>query len=47
MEKALWIDYVSVYHLSIFASIDFVRWKSVGLLHIVYIVNNQYPIEFE
>ena len=31
-------DYVNIYLFSIFSSIDFARWKSVVLPHIVYIV---------
>ena len=31
------IDYVNIYLFSIFFSIHFARWKSVGLLHIAYI----------
>ena len=38
IKKLFSIDYVNIYIFLIFFSIDFARWKSVGLSHIAYIV---------
>ena len=38
IKKLFSIDYVKIYLFSIFSSIDFAMWKSVGLPHIAYIV---------
>ena len=32
IKKLFWIDYVNIYLFSIYFSIDFTQWKSVGLL---------------
>ena len=38
IKKLFAIDYVNIYLFSIFFSIDFTGWKSVGLPHVAYIV---------
>ena len=38
IKKLFSIDYVNIYLFSLFFSIDFPRWKSVGLPHIAYIM---------
>ena len=38
IKKRFSTDYVNIYLFSIFVSIDFAQWKSVGLPHIDYIV---------
>ena len=37
IKKLFSIDYVNIFLFPIFFSIDFGRWKSVGLSHITYI----------